>query len=220
MTAADPVRDEISVMTARRDQSGFTLLEMLVGLIVLGMLVIGLNQGVRTGLGAWNMQARQMADVADLTSAARELRMLLTGIPISPAANVAPGSPPLAIALDGTADRLTFVGDLPNGLGATRRADITLLLTDDRLVLRWKSRRPELAGTPRASSNAELLRGVARVQLAYFGAQASGSPVGWLTQWDGPALPELIRVRLNFVKGDTRHWPDLIVAPQLAESES
>jgi hypothetical protein len=33
-------------------------------------------------------------------------------------------------------------------------------------------------------------------------------------------LPELIRVQLSFVKGDTRHWPDLIVAPQLAAPES
>jgi hypothetical protein len=67
---------------------------------------------------------------------------------------------------------------------------------------------------------AELLRGVARVQFAYFGAPAPGSPVDWLTQWDGPILPELIRVQLSFVEGHTRHWPDLIVAPQLAASES
>jgi general secretion pathway protein J len=145
--------------------------------------------------------------------------MLLTGIPISPAANVTPGSPPLAIAVDGTADRLAFVGELPNGLGANRRADIALLLTGDRLVLRWKPHRPELAGTPQASSDAELLRGVARLQFAYFGAPTPGALAGWLTQWDGPALPELIRVQLSFLKGDTRHWPDLIVAPQLAASD-
>jgi general secretion pathway protein J len=208
------------VMLERRRQSGFTLLEMLVGLIVLGFLVVGLNQGVRTGLGVWNMQARRVGDVADLASAARVLRMLLNGIPLLPAANVTPGSPPLAIAVAGTADRLAFVGDLPNGLGAPRRADITLFLTGDRLVLSWKPHRPELAGTPQASSDAELLRGIARLQFAYFGPPAPDSPMGWLTQWDGPILPELIRVQLSFVKGDTRHWPDLIVAPQLAAPQS
>ena len=75
------------MMLERRRQSGFTLLEMLVGLIVLGFLVVGLNQGVRTGLGVWNMQARRVGDVADLASAARVLRMLLNGIPLLPAAN-------------------------------------------------------------------------------------------------------------------------------------
>ena len=159
---------------------------------------------------------RQVGDVADLSSAARMLRVLLTGIPLSPAANITPGSPPLAIAVDGTADRLSFVGDLPNGFGAIDRADIALFLKGDRFVLRWNPHRPELAGMPQTSSEAELLRAVARLQFAYFGAQAPGSPIGWLTEWNGPALPELIRVQLSFANGDTRHWPDLIVAPQLA----
>jgi len=33
---------------------GFSLLEMLVALTVLGLLMAGLNEGVRTGLGLWN----------------------------------------------------------------------------------------------------------------------------------------------------------------------
>ena len=34
-------------------QSGFTLLELLVALVVLGLLVVGLTQGVRAGLTMW-----------------------------------------------------------------------------------------------------------------------------------------------------------------------
>jgi hypothetical protein len=56
---------------------------------------------------------------------------------------------------------------------------------------------------------------VDRLQLAYWGAPSTGAPEGWLAEWDSPLLPNLIRVRLTFAKGDRRQWPDLIAAPLL-----
>ncbi len=202
-------------MTMRRHHGGFSLLEMLVVLIVLGFLMLGLNQGVRTGLGFWTVQSRQIGNTAELDTSARILRMLLTGLPIAPAAAINPGAAPMALSFAGAADHLTFVGDLPTGLGTTRRADITIEVRGGRLVLVWSPHRHELASTKPASNDTELLRGVARLDLAYWGTTAPDSPASWLAQWDGPAIPQLVRIRLTFAKGDTRHWPDMIVAPQL-----
>ena len=201
-----------------RRASGFTLLEVLVALTVLGFLIIGLNAGVRTGLGVWHRQTRQLTQVGEIATTARTLRALLTGIPVAPVANIERGAP-LAIAFNGTADRLQFVGDLPDGLGLTRRAEITLALKDERLVLSWIPRRLEQAGAQPSPVDAELMRGLGRLTFAYFGAPEPGAPSRWLAQWDGPALPELIRVQVSFEHGDARHWPDLIVAPQLAAPE-
>ena len=52
-------------------QGGFTLLEMLVALVVLGLLVVGLTQGVRTGLALWSAQSRRIGTAADLDAVAR-----------------------------------------------------------------------------------------------------------------------------------------------------
>jgi prepilin-type N-terminal cleavage/methylation domain-containing protein len=60
---------------------GFSLLEMLVALTVLGLLMAGLNEGVRTGLGLWNAQTRHVGGIAQLDSTARLLRSLLVSIP-------------------------------------------------------------------------------------------------------------------------------------------
>jgi prepilin-type N-terminal cleavage/methylation domain-containing protein len=57
-------------------QGGFTLLEMLVVVAVLGFLMIGLTQGVRTGLTLWEAQSRRMGETAELDAAARVLRAL------------------------------------------------------------------------------------------------------------------------------------------------
>src|SRR5918997_799427 len=58
-------------------QAGFTLLEVLVALAVLGFLTLGLAGGVRFGLGAWDSQARLIDRTGDLDVADRALRRIV-----------------------------------------------------------------------------------------------------------------------------------------------
>jgi general secretion pathway protein J len=199
----------------RRDY-GFTLLEVLVALMVLGFLMIGLNRGVQTAFDFWNFQSRQLSGRAELDSMVRVLRALLTDLPRNPAAPINAGAPPLAIAFEGTANQLTFVGDLPNGFGDAERADITLTLREQRLVLVWKPHSHEVPSTIPTLTETELFRGFNRVEFGYWGQPAPGSPTEWLSEWAGPAIPELIRIRMSAAKAGARSWPDLIIAPQLA----
>ncbi len=194
-------------------QSGFTLLEMLVVVVVLGLLMVGLTQGVRAGLAMWSAQQRRLGDTAELDASARLLRTLLTGIAAAPS----DGSAGAAVeAIKGESDQLNFVGDLPTGLGTTRRADITIALRGHRLVLSWTPHLHELVvAPPTPPIETELIRGVARLGFSYWGATAPDQPAAWQSQWTGAAAPALIRVHLVFEKGDRRRWPDLIVAPEL-----
>jgi general secretion pathway protein J len=192
----------------RRD-GGFTLLETLVALVVLGLLVVGLTHGVSTGLALWQAQSHRIGEAADLDAAERTLRNLLSAIPASPGGDATPG----AVTFDGNASRLHFVGDLPTGLGTTQRANIDLELRGDRLVLNWTPHRHEISSAPPPKPvETELIGGVRRIELAYWGAAAPDQPAAWQGQWQGPSLPELIRVRVLFAKRDRRHWPDLIAA--------
>jgi len=202
---------------ARSRQRGFTLLELLVALTVFGLLMVGLSQGLRTGFALWRGQTQRLSEDSELDSSARVLRQLLTDIPtILRNGVVLPGMGPAAIGMNGTADSLAFVGDLPTGLGTIRRADMRIELRGDRLLLRWTPHRHEVAVEPRPPpQETELLRGVARLDIAYWGRPSIGQPAIWLDSWHGPALPQLIRLRLQFPSGDPRRWPDLIVAPQL-----
>jgi len=198
-------------MTGR--QSGFTLLEILVALIVLGFLMVGLTQGVRAGLTMWGAQTRRVGETTDLDAGARVLRRLLSRISL-PSAGGFPGASSTE-KFEALPESLTFVGDLPTGFGTTRRADIMLELHERRLVLRWTPRRHELSTAPPPEPiETELIRGVERFDLAYWGAPSLGEPAGWQSRWDRREIPELIRVRLGFAKGDRRRWPDLIAAPQ------
>lgn len=197
-----------------RREGGFTLLEILVALVVLALLTLGLAQGMRTGLAMWHAQARQLDRVANLDAVERLLRTLLSSMP-PPLAVRFIGDPTATEGIAGDADRLTFTGELPTGLGTTRRARMTLAVQGGRLVLIWTPDPHEVrAGPAPAPSTTALLDRVARLDLAYWGRVAPNQPPAWQSAWKGGAFPQLIRVRLVFAKGDPRRWPDLIVAPQ------
>lgn len=194
-------------------QGGFTLLEVLVALVVLGLLVVGLNQGVRTGLAFRQAQDRHLSDTAELDATMRLLRTILTRLPVA-----ADGSRLLAPAgsdgMNGGPDRVSFVGNLPTGLGSIRRAEMTLHLRNRQLVLSWAPHRHVAAAAAPPPTDTVLLHGVERLELAYWGLAGAGEDNGWQERWDGTVAPELIRVRLAFPPGDLRRWPDLITAPR------
>lgn len=188
---------------------------MLVVVVVLGLLVVALTQGVRAGLALWHAQQRRLGETADLDASARILRSLLTGIAAPTPGGFGPGAA-TGGGVKGDASHLAFVGELPTGLGTTRHADISIELRGRRLVLIWTPHPHDIAfGPPPRPTVTELISGVARVEFAYWGSTAPGQPAAWQSRWDDPASPELIRIRLIFAKGDRRHWPDLIAAPEL-----
>jgi general secretion pathway protein J len=195
-------------------ESGFTLLEVLIALVVLGFLIVGLSAGVHGGLALWRAQRRELDKTQNLDAAARILRELLTGIPQVPPAGFAAGAEGRG-GIRGTSHAFTFVGDMPTGIGTTLRADIRLELLGQQLVLLWAPHRHELLAKPPQPRETELVGGIKDLELGYWGSRTPLRPPTWLSRWRGPGIPQLIRIHLVFRKGDPRHWPDLIVAPSL-----
>jgi general secretion pathway protein J len=202
----------MAIAQQTRGSQGFTLLEMVVVVAVLGLLMVGLTAGTRAGLTLWGAERQRIGETAELDAGARILRLLLTGVP-------QPGSTGSTAAQDtfsGDADHLSFVADLPTGLGTTERADLTLALRHGALALSWARHLHETRlSPPLPPRETDLLPGVAKLTISYWGPAQPGAEAAWQSQWPGPAPPQLVRIRLSFAKGDRRRWPDLIAAPVL-----
>ncbi|MBV9784138.1 MAG: prepilin-type N-terminal cleavage/methylation domain-containing protein [Acidisphaera sp.] len=195
----------------RQRQAGFTLLEILVALVVLGVLVLGLTQGVQFGLKAWATQSRTTARRDDLDAVDRALRRLIT--------HMDPGGETESPHVTGTSGSFAFTSDLPAAASAleTRRVDVALGVERGRLVMRWTPHLHVVRFTPAVPTEAELLRGVDHLEISYL--RAPGKGAGWQSAWTWDDLPELVRIRLVFAKGDPRHWPEIVAAPMRVRPE-
>jgi general secretion pathway protein J len=194
-------------------RTGFTLLEVLVALAVLGFLLVGLSEGVRFGARAFGMQARAVARQSDMDSTMRALRRLI--------AQADPGDANDSATFVGTAHTLSFDSALPEAASFVggRRATIALGVdSGDRLVLRAAQKmHAERLGPPLPPMQTVLLSGVDHVDFAYY--RAVGRKPGWTESWTDDSPPALVRMHLGFVKGDKRAWPDLIAMTRMARDD-
>jgi prepilin-type N-terminal cleavage/methylation domain-containing protein len=198
--------------STRIGHAGFTLLEVLVVLVVLGLLFAALAQGTSFGLLAWTAQTREATAQAGLDEMERTLRRLVDAADAGEDAG-----PPL----QGGPHVVQFATRLPPGTmaagtgpGALR--DVVVLLAVDaqkRLVLRWLPRphATRLGGGPDPGWSV-LAEGVAGLDLLYGRAAPEGG--GWTATWSGRVLPRLVRIHIAFPANDARHWPDIVVSPR------
>jgi general secretion pathway protein J len=188
-----------------RGAAGFTLLEMLVALAVFGFLLVGLRQTVQFGLTAWRQDAAMSDGKTDLEAVDRSLRSIVE--------NLAPQDDSGRPSIDGSANALTGVTRLRvpgSGLAAVR-VEAGLAVSGRRLVLRWRRYHHEAPFGPLPPpAETELIGGVARLGIEYWG------PSGvWVSRWNQPDLPLLIRFRVVFAGPRAPRWPDIVVAPLL-----
>jgi general secretion pathway protein J len=197
--------------TVRRN--GFTLLEILVALVVLGFLMVGLSQGVRFGLRAWDTETRLVATRSDLDGVERVLRAVLE--------SADPGEFNEPPNFKGDAHKLLFNGRMPTPLPGLPVRDAELGLGVDlrhRLVLRWVPRpHAQRLTKDLVPVDSLLLEGVDHIELKYRRWPSQGG--GWVTEWTQPTLPVQVSLKIEFLKDDRRHWPTLIVALMRARIE-
>jgi general secretion pathway protein J len=188
-----------------RKQSGFTLLEVLVALAVFGLLMVGLVQGLRLGINAWQAQSRTLALRGDMDAADRTLRTLIErmdpgGVSGRPA------------TFKGTSHSLVFTTTLPQAADTlvTRAAVVTLAVDEgNRLELLWLPNYRNRIGPTPPPGQVTLLRDVDHIEMAYW----HDPQAGWQSEWGAVALPKLIRIRVVFTRGSGRHGYDIVIMP-------
>ena len=194
-------------MSAR--PNGFTLLELLAAVAILGLLLVILSQGVHFGLLATQSEARIGGENAGLQEIDLALRHLIEA--------TKPGSEDQdQPSLLGHRNAMTLVTEVP-GLAdrpgnAAGPVEATLLVDGrHRLVLRWRP----LPGTsqldqPSSLHETELQCCISRMELSFW--QQTG---GWIGQWQSSELPAMVRIHLVFSNQRLRGWPDIVIAPKL-----
>lgn len=191
--------------TANSGEAGYTLVELLIVLTLLGVLSLLLVSGLNFGVRAWELGEGSSLAVREVATAQARLRRALTEA--YPSLDTTDPTHP-HVAFEGGKESANFIA--PDRLTTNAgRARITIEMSDGALVLRA---RDELAvdGTTR---DEVLLRNVAGLSFAYLGADGAS----WANEWrEQTRLPRLIRLTVTFAHGDRRTWSPFVVAPRVA----
>jgi len=180
-------------------QQGFSLLELLVALVLLGLVATLGYAGLKQGMNYWR-SAQQLSDRQQASRVVRELlrRQLAAAVP-TPVDRAATAQP----RFRGEPEALEFVAPLmaagtQGGLYRLRLYTAAARPGEaERLMLAYRPLQPTLRGGEPPSAEAELLQQVGGLELSYYGAQLAQGAPHWQRRWHSrERLPALIRLRL------------------------
>jgi general secretion pathway protein J len=192
----------------RHLSSGFTLLEVVVVLVVSGLLLAGLTQGLHAVTRFASNERELAATTDDIDAVDRTLRGLFE--------QMEPSGRIDTYQIAGNDRSLRFITRLAAPSGGSHRAEVLLRVDPQRrLILRWAPS-PHVVEPPPEPVDSILLLGVERLTIAY---RAAAPTAAWQTTWQARDPPALIRLHIEFPPGDPRKWPDIVAAPMLSRGQ-
>jgi general secretion pathway protein J len=200
-----------------RQRNGFTLIEMLVALTILGLTSIILLQAISFGMRLWSSQIRNAAADEELHRARALLtRLIEQAYPQDPLATPEARLAPLdsdghSLSVSAPATQASQVGGNVRWWIAPHPA-----ASSREILISW-SLVPSAPPVEDPRSEV-LIHSVENLIFSFLIVDASGHGQ-WVERWrPEQPLPRLVRVGLQFPTSDRRQWEPLVVAPRLSSA--
>ena len=209
----------IAAIARPERESGFTLLEILVGLVLLSIMMSLLFGSIRMGARVWDAGEQRAAELDRMLIVQSFLRRhLATARPVFD--DFSDDEP--VFSFTGTENSIQFVSDLPSSArrGGLHRFNLELEKDGGAFILYAKLTAfyPTLDGVDAEIEDVRLLSGVERIAFSYYGVDefdVDASDASWMDEWtDKEFMPYLIQLDIRMQDG--RAWPTMIVEPKLA----
>ncbi len=196
---------------------GFTLLEVLLALALLGVLMVGAYAAIRNATAAV-ASGQQMAERTNKIRVTHAFirRQLSTALASAYEINRTNG---MRYVMEGERDQLTYVSPMPGYLGRGGSYVQRLSFHNDGGLLRLEFRHARFNGWDAEDGFDDdkqppvvLLENVRSARFEYRGIDDQGRMSGWKSSWDRrEALPALVRLKIEFDRDARMEWPELVV---------
>jgi general secretion pathway protein J len=204
----------------RRGQRGFTLLELTIALLLLGLMAAVMVGSVSLSARSWEGGEAKASDVAEM----RQTQEFLRGQLSAQYPQRVRKAVELPLMFAGERDEIRYAAALPprviDGGVYFFRLVLVRAGTANELVLERVIPEPDAAVLPSFDKpeRSVLAKGIAELRIGYFGRDpnslAASEPT-WRDRWDDrQRLPELVRIEVKPERG--LPWPDLVVEPRRA----
>lgn len=209
-----------------RRESGFTLLELLIGLALLGFILALMFGGLRLGIKSWDagaLKSEEMTRIRVFESFVRRQLSEVYPYVWKPADSQ-------TLAFRGDPNAIYYVGFLPGGSGGRnglyllsleveRSARIQRMVLKSLPISREMRDFSGMQGVEQTVlASGIIAEGVEELVFGYFGTETGQTEPRWLTHWKDPKrLPQLVRLQVRLTSG--QEWPELVVALKVAGDE-
>lgn len=195
-----------------RRQSGFTLLELVIAMTLMGLVLVMIYGGLRLGVRSWDISEQRTARLDEIRLVQgfirRQLGQSVAVFREDPRAG-------RVMAFVGEPQTIAWVTPLLTHLGLGGlywvQLDVIETAAGEGLRMRWRPFRPTEEGAGLGQMEETLLlEGVAEVHWSYFGTDEPGREPQWQERWPGiQQRPQLVRLTLTLAEG---FWPELVAA--------
>lgn len=200
--------------------AGFTLLELLISITLLGFILVLLFGGLRLGVRSWDAVQQKV----DVLNSVRSIESFLRREMEMTHPYRWKGALGQPLAFLGERHKISFVAQLPGRIGTGGLYAVSLELEQNAVGQRLVWRHTPITSTMRDFSvltqasemvlASSELNSIDDIWLTYFGSAGDSTVPTWMDRWDSKtSLPALIRIQVKFATG--AEWPDFIVAPRL-----
>lgn len=199
-------------MTRYRCHRGFTLIEVLLAMTLLGVMMVLVLSSLRVASTSWTRGEQHLSKTqnqAQLYQFFKQQLAAIRPIALPNQAAAAAGVPLPGQVFQGQAHTMRFIASLPQS--ALRKGWHQFEIgvepaTPDQLLLRLTP----LQQPTTAPETVVLARGVRQFALSYFGNQQQADANGaWQSSWlNAEQLPRLIKLQLQWAEGGD--WPDTV----------
>jgi general secretion pathway protein J len=204
----------------RRQQGGFTLVEVVIAMVLLGTMMVLIYSGLSFSLRSWDASESNGRRVADRRLGENFLRREVTEI--FPMRWKDPAR--VRFAFEGEGQRLRFVSSRPAGvaLGGLSLVGIEVEPGDAprkrNLVMRRTMADADAADFSAldAAERSILMPDVDGVAFSYFGAENDFTEPRWVDEWTYPArMPQMVRMRPRGSDGEP--LPEIVLRIMVGE---
>jgi general secretion pathway protein J len=186
---------------ARRGARGFTLLEVVVSVTILGLLILAGFGGLRLGGRSWEAGIAR-SEKSDAVHSVRAFVRSQLGQMVPIRWKAGEGT---RLAFEGRANRLSCIAPAPAYVTTSGYTQVTLesepVGRRSRLVMRLGVHDPSKQefGAGPEDETVVLVEDAESVSLTYYGASGLGRVERWLRSWpdDAERLPRLVRVQVE-----------------------
>lgn len=196
-------------------RNGFTLIEVLIAMTLLGVMVVLLFSSLRIAAESWNAGEGKIAEVNQKAVVYQFFKRHLTAIrplPMLTVDETQHDDPGQTMAFRGLPSSLRFVGALP-AASARKGLQLFTIQPDPKLpstlqVSLVPYRQDEPDGDV-VDPPVILLERVKAFRLAYFGKTEDVAEQDWREEWTlADRLPSLIKVSITLEDGG--YWPEMV----------